>query len=66
MQTKFNYAKIRRTFYDWHNGQSSPLYAAASSGIVENVDILQLELKLCAETLWTDTKENAFTHNRAH
>jgi len=50
---RFNYTKMRRTFYEWHGGQSSPLYAAASSGIVADVDMLQLELKLCAEFLWT-------------
>jgi len=54
MKTRFNYTKMRRTFYDWHDGQSSPLYAAASSGIVDSVDMLQLELKLCAESMWAD------------
>lgn len=65
MQTRFNYTKMRRTFYEWHGGQSSPLYAAASSGIVENIGMLQSELELCAASIWDDKKENAFTHNRS-
>jgi len=53
MQTSFNSTKMRRTFYEWHGGMSSPLYAAASSGIVADVEELQSELKRCAESLWT-------------
>jgi hypothetical protein len=50
---RFNYTKMRRTFYEWHGGQYSPLYAAASSGIVADVGALQSELTHCAESLWT-------------
>lgn len=52
---KFQYAKMRRTFYEWHGGQWSPLYAAASSGLVDDIDALQRELRDCAESLWADS-----------
>lgn len=52
---RFNYSKMRRTFYEWHSGQSSPLYAAASSGLVNDVAALQRELRQCAELLWQDS-----------
>src|ERR1043165_1507823 len=51
---RFNYAKMRREFYAWHGGQNSPLYAAASSGLVDDVAALQREIRACAESLWND------------
>ena len=30
----------RKMMYSWHGGQSCPLYAAASSGLVANWDVL--------------------------
>ena len=30
----------RKLMYDWHSGQASPLYAAASSGLVADGDAL--------------------------
>lgn len=30
----------RRIMYEWHNGQWSPFYAGASSGLVESFDSL--------------------------
>lgn len=35
----------RRLMYEWHNGQFSALYAAASSGLVENFDRLISEVE---------------------
>lgn len=55
MQTKFTYSKMRRTFYAWHSGQNSPLYAAASSGLVADIPALQREILHCAESLWNDS-----------
>lgn len=49
MKPRFNYAKMRNTFYAWHGGQYSPLYAAASSGLVDDIDALQCELRKNAQ-----------------
>ena len=35
----------RRILYEWHNGQWSSFYAAASSGLVESFDALIAEAK---------------------
>lgn len=35
----------REMLYDWHGGQSSPFYAAASSGLVESFDELAREAR---------------------
>ena len=44
MAPRFNYRRMREVFYEWHGGQFSPLYAAASSGLVDDVDALRREL----------------------
>lgn len=46
---RFNYRAMREFFYAWHGGQDSPLYAAASSGLVGDVDALVRELRGNAE-----------------
>lgn len=38
----------RTTAYNWHGGQWSPLYAFASSGIVEDLNALLSEIKQCS------------------
>ena len=40
-----HYADQRQTAYLWHNGQGSPLYAFASSGIVEDRAALIAEIR---------------------
>lgn len=40
--------KLRALMYDWHGGQGSSLYAAASSGLVADVESLAAELRQCA------------------
>lgn len=40
--------KLRDLMYSWHDGQGSPLYAAASSGLVADPATLVAELRLCA------------------
>lgn len=40
----------RKIMYDWHNGQTCPLYAAASSGLVENWDALMYACSTITET----------------
>ena len=42
-----SHAKARKLAYLWHGGQSSPLYAFASSGIVQNLDALKSEVTDC-------------------
>lgn len=42
---RFNYSHMREFFYSWHGGQNSPLYAAASSGLVDSQDALIAEIK---------------------
>lgn len=42
---QFNFETMRQQFYAWHSGQDSPLYAAASSGLVDNLTLLQLEIR---------------------
>lgn len=54
MKPRFNYAHMRKVFYSWHGGQWSPLYAAASSGLVDDVDALASELRQCAELIYAD------------
>ena len=55
MKRRFNFAKMRREFYSWHGGQDSPLYAAASSGLVADTLALQTELREFAESVWGNT-----------
>lgn len=43
-----NREKLRRVMYEWHGGQGSALYAAASSGLVADRDSLAAELRQCA------------------
>ena len=54
MQTRFTARRLRAQFYAWHGGQNSTLYAAASSGLVANPELLRNELSDCAASLWTD------------
>ena len=54
MKPRFNFTKMRQQFYAWHGGQDSPLYAAASSGLVADTLALQNELRACAESMWSD------------
>jgi uncharacterized protein YbaA (DUF1428 family) len=35
----------RKLMYEWHSGQWSPMYAAASSGLVESFDALLYDVK---------------------
>jgi len=35
----------RAMLYDWHGGQWSATYAAASSGLVKNFELLMLEVR---------------------
>lgn len=42
---RFNYSHMREFFYSWHGGMHSPLYAAASSGLVSSQDELIAEIK---------------------
>ena len=39
--------KARRIAYDWHGGQSSPMYAFASSGLVADLPALVAEIDDC-------------------
>ena len=39
-----NQNEIRQLLYEWHSGQASALYAAASSGIVVDQHLFELEL----------------------
>lgn len=39
-----NQNEIRQLLYEWHSGQASALYAAASSGIVTDQGVFELEL----------------------
>ena len=41
----------RDTAYEWHGGQSSPLYAFASSGIIESPEALLGEIGDCIEAV---------------
>lgn len=41
---RFNYESMRERFYEWHGGMSSPLYAAASTGLVSDADALRAEI----------------------
>ncbi|MCQ4311728.1 hypothetical protein NAV33_07440 [Pseudomonas stutzeri] len=41
--------KLRALMYEWHGGQDSVLYAAASSGLVSDVEALAHELRNCAD-----------------
>ena len=43
-----NREKLRRLMYEWHGGQGSSLYAAASSGLVRDRAELAAELRQCA------------------
>jgi len=40
---KMSNAAARQTLYDWHGGQGSPFYAAASSGLVASFELLAQE-----------------------
>lgn len=44
----------RKIFYDWHGGQWSSLYAAASSGLVEDTEKLLAD---CREITDGETRE---------
>lgn len=55
MQTRFTAAKMRETFYAWHGGASSPLYAAASSGLVNDLESLKSELRECMQLIYKDS-----------
>ena len=46
--TTINREKLRRLMYEWHSGQGSSLYAAASSGLVRDRAELAAELRQCA------------------
>lgn len=46
---RINLEKFRETMYQWHAGQSSTLYAAASSGLVADRAQLAAELRKCAQ-----------------
>lgn len=39
--------KARELAYQWHGGQSSPLYAFASSGLVADEPALRREIQVC-------------------
>lgn len=39
-----NQNEMRQLLYEWHSGQASELYAAASSGIVVDQHLFELEL----------------------
>ena len=39
-----NENEVRQAMYEWHSGQGSAVYAAASSGIVADEALLDLEL----------------------
>ena len=39
--------KARELAYDWHGGQWSALYAAASSGLIEDLQALIREIDSC-------------------
>ena len=39
----------RQMMYAWHGGQTSTLYAAASSGLVESFDALLQACEYCRE-----------------
>lgn len=45
---KHDSEKLRGLMYDWHGGQGSSLYAAASSGLVADVETLAADLRHCA------------------
>lgn len=45
---KINTELLRETLYQWHSGQWSAFYAAASSGLVSDKGVLSAELRLCA------------------
>lgn len=38
--------EVRQALYEWHSGQGSAVYAAASSGIVADESLLDLELAM--------------------
>ena len=39
-----NEAEVRKTLYEWHSGQYTAVYAAASTGWVLDADRLDIEL----------------------
>lgn len=47
MTRKISPERARDLAYQWHGGQSSPLYAFASSGIVRDRDALLSEIDEC-------------------
>lgn len=47
MPKLISHEKARRIAYDWHGGQSSPLYALASSGLVRDPLAVFAEIKDC-------------------
>jgi len=50
------YERLRDIAYDWHGGQWSPLYAFASSGIVEDIDSLVLDINSALQEASEDDK----------
>jgi hypothetical protein len=49
-----NATRARELLYNWHNGQWSPTYGAASSGLVINMEHLVDELTYCQTLASTD------------
>ena len=47
MPRLITHEKARRIAYDWHGGQSSPMYAFASSGLVADLPALVAEIDDC-------------------
>lgn len=47
MPKLISHEKARRIAYNWHGGQSSPLYALASSGLVRDPLAVFAEIKDC-------------------
>lgn len=47
MPKLISHEKARRIAYDWHGGQSSPLYALASSGLVRDPLAVFAEINDC-------------------
>jgi hypothetical protein len=64
MKPRFNYTKMRAQFYAWHGGQESPLYAAASSGLVGDTLALQTELQVSAQ--WCRAAQAGYTRDAAY
>lgn len=57
---RFNQKALRELFYAWHGGQDSALYAAASSGLVDDVSRLQYEIRQDAAWLMGEPSNAKF------